>query len=76
MFPETQDKGRCRTLRRARCVEALKLVGNGGWGGAKIYDVLLMGRAARCDADRIHTFNLGDFWLLASARLLEKVCAP
>lgn len=57
-------------------VEALKLVGNGGWSGAKIYDALLMGCAARCNADRIYTFNLGDFRLLAPARLQEKVCAP
>ena len=57
-------------------VEALKLVGNGGWSGAKIYDALLMGCAARCGADRIYTFNLADFQLLAPARLQEKVCAP
>jgi len=56
--------------------EALKLVGNGGWSGAKIYDALLMGCAARCDADRIYTFNLADFQLLAPAKLQEKVCAP
>ena len=57
-------------------IEALKLVGNGGWSGAKIYDALLMGCAARCDADRIYTFNLSDFQLLAPAGLREKVCAP
>jgi predicted nucleic acid-binding protein len=57
-------------------VEALKLVGDGGWSGAKIHDALLMGCASRCDADRIYTFNLADFQLLAPARLQEKVCAP
>jgi predicted nucleic acid-binding protein len=57
-------------------VEALKLVGNRGWSGAKIYDALLMGCAARCDADRIYTFNFADFQLLAPAKLQEKVCAP
>jgi predicted nucleic acid-binding protein len=57
-------------------VEALKLVGDGGWSGAKIYDALLMGCASRCDADRIYTFHLADFQLLAPARLQEKVCAP
>jgi len=57
-------------------VEALKLVGNGGWSGATIYGALLMGCAARCGADRIYTFNLADFQLLAPARLQEKVCAP
>jgi hypothetical protein len=35
-----------------------------------------MGCAARCDADRIYTFNLADFQLLAPAKLQEKVCAP
>jgi predicted nucleic acid-binding protein len=57
-------------------VEALKLVGDGGWSGAKIYDALLMGCASRCAADRIYTFNLADFQLLAPAGLQEKVCAP
>jgi predicted nucleic acid-binding protein len=56
--------------------EALRLVGNGGWSGAKIYDALLMGCAARCGADRIYTFNLADFRLLAPAALREKVCMP
>jgi predicted nucleic acid-binding protein len=57
-------------------VEALKLVGDVGWSGAKICDALLMGCASRCDADRIYTFNLADFQLLAPARLRQKVCAP
>jgi predicted nucleic acid-binding protein len=63
-------------IRKKDYVEVLKLVGNGGWSGAKIYDALLMGCAARCDADRIYTFNLADFRVLAPARLQEKVCAP
>ena len=47
-------------------VEALKLVGNGGWSRAKIYGSLLMGCAARCDADWIYTFNsrISGSWLL------------
>jgi predicted nucleic acid-binding protein len=57
-------------------VEALRVVGNGGWSGAKIYDALLLGCAARCGADRIYTFNLADFRLLAPAELQEKVCTP
>jgi predicted nucleic acid-binding protein len=55
-------------------VEALRVVG--GWSGAKIYDALLMGCAAKCGADRIYTFNLADFRLLAPAGLQEKVCTP
>ncbi len=57
-------------------LEALRVIGNGGWSGAKIYDALLMGCAARSGADRIYTFNLADFRLLASAALQEKVCMP
>jgi len=55
--------------------EALRLVGEGGWGGAKIYDALLIGCAARSEADRIYTFNLVDFRQLAP-NLEEKICAP
>ena len=56
-------------------VEAIKLVGNGGWAGGKIYDALLVGCASRCEADRIYTFNLSDFRLLAP-NLEDKICAP
>ena len=55
--------------------EALRLVGNGGWSGAKIYDALLIGCAARSGAERIYTFNLMDFRQLAP-NLEEKICAP
>jgi predicted nucleic acid-binding protein len=57
-------------------IEALRVVGNGGWSGAKIYDALLVGCAARCSANRIYTFNLADFRLLAPAELLERICTP
>lgn len=56
-------------------VEALRLVGNGGWSGAKIYDALLIGCAARCEVERIYTFDLADFRQLAP-NLEEKICAP
>ena len=39
----------------------LRLVGDGGWVGAKAYDALLVGCAARSGAKRIYTFNLADF---------------
>src|SRR5262249_6139218 len=55
--------------------EALKLVRDGGWSGAKIYDALIVGCAAKSKADRIYTFNLADFRLLAPD-LEEKICAP
>ncbi len=57
-------------------VAALHAVRDGGWIGAKIYDALLLRCAAKCDVDRIYTFNLGDFRLLAPRDLLAKICAP
>jgi predicted nucleic acid-binding protein len=62
-------------IARKDYTEALRLVGDGGWAGAKIYDALLIGCAAKCGADRIYTFNLGDFRQLAP-NLEEKICAP
>ena len=56
--------------------EALNVVGNGGWSGAKIYDALLLRCAARCTVERIYTFNLGDFKQLAPASLQGIICAP
>ena len=57
-------------------LEALALMKDGGWSGAKIYDALLLCCAAKCSADRIYTFNLADFKLLAPASLRGKMCAP
>lgn len=55
---------------------ALNIVRDGGWAGAKIYDALLLCCAGKCDVDRIYTFNLGDFRLLAPKSLLARICAP
>ncbi len=55
---------------------ALRSMTSGGWSGAKIYDALLLCGAAKCNPDRIYTFNLGDFRLLAPASLESKICAP
>jgi len=57
-------------------VEALSVMREGGWSGAKIYDALLLGCAAKCSADRVYTFNLADFKLLAPASMRGKICAP
>ncbi|HLI30692.1 MAG TPA: PIN domain-containing protein [Terriglobia bacterium] len=57
-------------------LEAMNTVTNGGWSGAKIYDALLLRCAAKCNVDRIYTFNLGDFKLLAPENLHGKLCAP
>lgn len=57
-------------------LEALETVANAGWIGAKIYDALLLRCAAKCEAERIYTFNLEDFRQLAPATLQEKICSP
>ena len=48
-------------IERQDYLEALRAAGNVGWSGAKIYDSLLLGCAARCNTERIYTFNIGDF---------------
>lgn len=63
------------SLARKDYIEALKVVAERGWGGAKIYDALLLGCAVRSGVDRIYTFNLKDFRELACG-LEEKICAP
>jgi predicted nucleic acid-binding protein len=55
---------------------AVSIMEQGGWSGAKIYDALLLACAAKCEADRIYTFNLSDFRALAPPALQHKVCAP
>lgn len=62
-------------IARKDYLEALKTVADGGWSGAKIYDALILGCAARSGADRIYTFNLADFQQLAP-ELGGRICAP
>lgn len=57
-------------------VDALAIVRDGGWSGAKIYDALLLCCAGKCSVDRIYTFNLADFNLLAPSSLRSKICSP
>jgi len=57
-------------------LEALTIVSNAGWPGAKIYDALLLCCAEKCPAQRIYTFNLRDFKQIAPDRLQHKICAP
>lgn len=61
---------------RTDYLEALNVVRDGGWSGAKIYDALLLRCAGKCGAERIYTFNLSDFRLLADSALRSKICAP
>ena len=55
---------------------AMEVMVNGGWSGAKIYDALLLCAAEKCGAERIYTFNLNDFRVMAPARLQDRICAP
>ena len=61
---------------RAEYLEALTVMQDRGLSGAKIYDALLLVCAARSLAERIYTFNLGDFRALAPDELLGRICAP
>ena len=63
-------------IAKADYLEALNTMKDGGWAGPKIYDALLLRCAAKCNADRVYTFNLADFRLLAPAGLRPKICAP
>lgn len=63
-------------LSKADYLQALNTLAGGGWIGAKVYDALLLRCAAKCAAERIYTFNLGDFKQLAPAGLQGKICAP
>lgn len=56
-------------------LEAMRAVVDSGWSGAKIYDALILGCAARSGAERIYTFNLADFLQLAP-KLEDRICAP
>jgi predicted nucleic acid-binding protein len=55
---------------------ALSMVEHGGWVGARIYDALLLRCAAKRSVDRIYTFNLRDFRLLAPEKLQARIYAP
>lgn len=55
---------------------AMRVTVESGWSGGKIYDALLLCCAARANADRIYTFNLHDFEMLAPTSLAGKICRP
>lgn len=63
-------------LAKSDYLKAMNLMANGGWVGGKIYDALLLCCAAKVNVDRIYTFNLKDFRLLAPTSLQSKICAP
>lgn len=60
----------------AQYLEALATVQEKGLPGAKIYDALLLACAARSGAERVYTFNLGDFRVLASVDMQARIAAP
>lgn len=60
----------------AQYLEALSAVQDKGLPGPKIYDALLLACAVRSGAERVYTFNLGDFRDLAPPELLARIAAP
>ena len=60
----------------AQYLEALTAVQERGLPGAKIYDALLLACAALSSAERIYTFNLGDFRELARPDILARIGSP
>jgi predicted nucleic acid-binding protein len=63
------------SISRKDYLNALKTVVERGLSGAKIYDALIVGCAARSGAERVYTFNLSDFRDLAP-NLADRICAP
>ena len=63
-------------IEKADYIASLQTVAGSGWGGAKIYDALLLQCAQKCGAERIYTFNLGDFRELAPLGLRDRIGAP
>lgn len=64
------------TLTKEDYETALQDVARHGIPGARIYDLLLLRCAAKCDAERIYTFNLVDFTQMAAPPLREKISSP
>ena len=54
---------------------AVEVCAGRGLGGGKVYDALLVECARQSQADRIYTFNLGDFRRLAPD-LADRMAAP
>lgn len=54
---------------------AIEVCAERGFGGGKVYDALLIECARQSQADRIYTFNLGDFRRLAPD-LADRIAAP
>ncbi len=53
----------------------LSVAAERGWRGGSIYDALILQCARKIHAERIHTFNLGDFQRLAPD-LIDRICIP
>lgn len=66
----------CVPVGKRDYLKALETVRAGGWLGARIYDALLLGCAAKCSADRIYTFNLADFQSLSPPALRQRILTP
>jgi predicted nucleic acid-binding protein len=47
-----------------------------GWAGGKVHDSVHLRCAQKADCDRVYTFNVKDFRLLAPAGFADKISAP
>jgi predicted nucleic acid-binding protein len=57
-------------------VDVVDFMARAALPGARIYDALLLRAASKRNPDRIYTFNLEDFRLLAPPELQERIVVP
>jgi predicted nucleic acid-binding protein len=56
-------------------IETIRECADRGWIGGRIYDAIHLGCARESDCERIYTFNVRHFQLLAPD-LAQRICAP
>jgi predicted nucleic acid-binding protein len=64
------------TLTAKEYKEVVRDCSSSGWAGGRIHDAIHLRCAQKAGCDRIYTFNVKDFRLLASAELIDKISAP
>jgi predicted nucleic acid-binding protein len=47
-----------------------------GWAGGKVHDSVHLRCAEKAECDRVYTFNLSDFRVLAPVGMADKIAAP
>ena len=64
------------TLTPKEYQEVVRHCAASGWAGGRIHDAIHLRCAQKAECDRIYTFNVKDFRVLAPADLAGKVSAP